>query len=220
MFMDNLRISKDPDEIIKNLREGIKNKTSVTIWQNFGDERKVYLCRFKDINLLDKVLILEAPKNIDLELDGNITLYVRGHHKRMLFKQKIKYIANRNIITYIPKEVRLLELREEDRIYCKDEFIHFSKFRAYKANKKNFENRLFDISNHGAAFMMSNHQAPLIHEGETLFIHALGTHPIPPYLEATVLYIRGMNRKDRINSRNYYRVGIKFNKTISLKKRK
>lgn len=113
------RFSKDRAEIIKKLEEKFAQSNLLTIWQknNDGSRKMIDKMHFHALIAEDGVFTIESGLDKISLFDKLKEVYFLLEEHDFVFKTKLA-MDQKDLITFqIPKEIRLKELRVQDRIY-------------------------------------------------------------------------------------------------------
>lgn len=159
--MSDYRISKNRTEIIKCLSSKLSTESKITVWQKNDDGSRSFLEQIPFFALYpdEGVFTLNVP-NKKVHIDPVKEIYFLLEGNDFIFKTKIAIDQKEQLTFQIPREIRLKELRRQERTYFSlDErkFVDvvFSLKKNENENQMSLTCPLVNISEGGACIVVS-----------------------------------------------------------------
>lgn len=229
MSSERLRVTRNNAEIKGFFLEYIRRKSPVLLWQNMdgipqgqdGDKRIIFNGYFAHFDEKKQYLVLEYKTGPMKKPDfaKNSTLYIKGDLSSILFKADIQYHSSGKLLMPLPKEIRVLEKREDPRTDFGYEFngrVEFSKVNQYNMSKKSMSARIVNISKGGAAILLFS-GAHNWTEGDTLQIFSICKFEFSFPIDAEVRNIRTVQIERNNQFTSGFRIGLQFKRKLEEK---
>lgn len=211
----HLRVSRNHEEIINTINSMYVDCSPVMLWQNHGKKRVIVYATIDKIEFDRKRIVLLANKQHDFKnFKSDITVYIRGENKSILFKQEQCRFNSKQIALLIPSEVRLYEQRHNPRVKMTQDFelnAYFSKrVGSGSGSQKSFAAKVINLSADGACFEYLQSLGKFFYEGDSIVISHFDHLKFEPSLEAKIVYIQKPSyASDRL------RMGIKLDNQLT-----
>lgn len=219
MNFDKFQICEKPAEILK-IFDNIMSKTqTIVMWQNIGDQdRVVYDSILQKIDRKNKNIIIVPldEGQTKYKLKKNITLYMHGEERSIVFKTT-KFISTKSkIVVQIPNEIRIIENREHARFDLKKSaersVLHLKEVGLEGSGTfKNFSINCYDLSQTGMGLELHTHHLLRYQIGDSIELKTIADIPIPNKVIGTVKYICPMLELPDVK---YFRAGIQFDQVL------
>lgn len=200
------------ENIIGLIEDLISSNEKIFFWQKSKKPRKVFSAEPSLIDNNTKLLfpITDEIKN---HLSSKSPLYIYTSEYRMVLKiEKIK-IAEEFLITVLPEEINLLNLRESSRFILHEDDdsnarIKLSMDRKIKGDELTLETR--DISTTGACFLVNTkYSSKLIEDSFILIKNICGVDL--GFIKARIIHLSPYKSSTR---KKQYRMGVAFEEPI------
>lgn len=216
----NLRVSSETLEILNTLNKIYLERTPVTLWQNTGRERIVRIAYIRAIDYsAGKLLFAPLEKGKVFDFNGNLTVYIRGREKSILFKTKSEKIDTKRVIVNIPTEVRMYEMRAFPRLrfgFGSTENILFEiRVNQTSAKFKEFLYPIFDLSKSGVSMLFNAKESVFFNVGETILIHKIADFKVPAGMEAKIIYTKKVEFITGGHRQSKMKIGIGLKRHLS-----
>jgi len=216
--MEDYRISKSREEIIKSLEKKFKASGVFTIWQkNASGEREfVVEAKLNNFNQLEGYFSLTIPeeKFSKADVKGDFYFLLQGHE--FVFKSRMAIDQVKGEYRFqFPKEVRLKELRIHPRKYFEqDEKISVGVvFKTKNTDQKEeIESNcpVLNISSGGLCIVVSKETLSEIDLSKEIEVSGLSFYDnLKPEMTAIVRNAR-VHIKKNIKNDDYYALGLQF----------
>lgn len=218
--MDEFRISKNRDEIVKIIREKFEAENLMTIWQkDHKTGERVFKCevQFHSLNHLDGhfsvVIDEENKKNFKNDLDTYFLLKFQD----FVFKTKLATAQPKNghsIHFQIPYDVRLKELRVHPRIYLTSAEKRYVSV-TFTSKEKEAKSLcvacpIYNISKSGICIIISKETLSSIKLNEEICLEGLSFfESLSNEKKAMVRNARVYSKKE-FSSDEFYALGLEF----------
>lgn len=218
--MDEYRISKSRDEIIKLVQKKFETETSMTIWQkNPETGERVFKCeaKFASLDPLNGVFTVAIDEETKTNFNPKLETYFLLQVQDFVFKTKgsVSVSSGKGFLAFqIPHDVRLKELRIHPRFYIPSEEKRFvsAKFESRDDNGLSVDVAcpIFNISKSGICIIVSKETLSTIKLTEAIeleglsFFESLGNEARAIVKNARVYTKKGYAKDD------YYALGLEF----------
>ena len=220
MSVNDYRISKSREEIVKLVQKKFETEATMTIWQkNPVTANRDFICevKFSSINTYEgifSITIEESQKtNFNLQLETYFLLQVQD----FIFKTKSSNIHTAKIGTLtfqIPHDVRLKELRLHPRIYIDQ---NEKRFVSAKFNSKDPKHHfitiacpIYNISKSGICIIVSKETLSSVKLNKNIMLEGLSFFDsLGNEMEAIVRNARVYVKKGYITD-DFYALGLEF----------
>ncbi|MCP4912454.1 MAG: hypothetical protein GY909_04995 [Oligoflexia bacterium] len=200
------------ENIVGLIADLISSKEQISFWQKSKKPRKV----FSALPMLvdnDTKLLFPITDDIKKHLCPKSPLYIYTAEYRMVLKtEKIK-IADDFLISVLPEEINLLNLRESSRFVLHEDDdsnarIKLSMDRKIKGDELTLETR--DISTTGACFLVNTkYSSKLIEDSFILIKNICGVDL--GFIKAKIIHLSPFESSSR---KKQYRMGVAFEEPI------
>ncbi|MFZ4713553.1 MAG: hypothetical protein ACOYL6_07575 [Bacteriovoracaceae bacterium] len=203
------RLSENPNEILGVFQETQKKKHYILLWQKVDGKRLMIEAIVKKIQKDQGAVILE-PKDPSIKLKDKEPIYGKGEVRNLLFKETLNFSSSQMIIFPIPKDVRLDELRQEQRHdFTNGEKVIFLSEHKMSQKQDLHERVLGDFSKSGLSFTTELIHINNLNVGDKISIAQIGNLSFEPRIEGQITYILPL-QQIAIGKKTFYRVGVKF----------
>ncbi len=220
MSINEYRISKSREEIVKLVQKKFEAETTMTIWQKDpATQTRTFKCevKFASINIYEGVFSI-AIEDIDkAHFNTHLETYFLLQVQDFVFKTKSSVVhagKNGTLTFQIPHDVRLKELRVHPRIYIdQDE----KRFVAAKFNSKDPKQEfltvacpIYNISKTGICIIVSKETLSSVKLNETIELEGLS------FFESLDNEMKAVIRNARVHAKkgfakdDYYALGLEF----------
>jgi hypothetical protein len=218
--MEEFRVSKSRDEIVKIIKQKFESENLMTIWQkDHKTGERVFKCevQFHSLNHLDGhfsvVIGEESKKNFRHDLETYFLLKFQD----FVFKTKLATTQpkNGNSINFqIPYDVKLKELRIHPRVYLKTETKRYVSvtFASREQGPKSFSVTcpIYSISKTGICIIISKETLSSIKLNQEIELEGLSFFDsLTNEKKAIVRNARVYSKKD-LSSDEFYALGLEF----------
>lgn len=203
------------NEILRTLDQLSVKATPVIMWQNIGDEER--LVTDSIIEKIDRksrniVIVPLDDTKTRYKFEKNITLYMHGEERSIVFKSTSFISSKSKVIVKIPEEVRLIEHRESQRFDLKRfksrSVLHRKEVGLEGSGiLKNFSINCYDISQTGMGLELHTHHLLRYQLGDTIEVRSVADVHFPEPLKAEVVYICPVVELKEVK---IFRAGIRF----------
>lgn len=217
----NYRSSILKREITEALNEILKESSPVIVWQNDNGLRNIVKTRIKFIDFATNSIVMAPYSKEDelnfIKLNINLTFYIRGNVKSIVFKQEkpAKKIANGFLQIFIPNEAKMFEKRSEKRITPIEKYLpihaHICPSGRTNVVEKYIAVELYDLSTAGIGLRLNKRYSRLFFEKDKIKIEKIGDYNFLRPIHGKIIYCRPDN-KNKI----YIRIGIQFNTELTI----
>jgi c-di-GMP-binding flagellar brake protein YcgR len=219
MNFDKYQPCSNLSEIVKTLETIQVRAKPVIMWQNIGNEERIvsdsiiHKIDRKNRNLV--IVPLDDTKT-SYSFEKNITLYMHGEERSIVFKSSDFISSKYKLIVPIPEEVRIIEHRENTRFDMRRSssrsVLHRKEIGLEgSGNYKNFSINCYDISQTGMALELHAHHLLRYQIGDTFELKSVADILIPGNINGEVLYICPVLDLPDVK---IFRAGIRFNKVL------
>lgn len=220
MSINEYRISKSREEIVKLVQKKFEAETTMTIWQKDPiTQNRTFKCevKFASINIYEGIFSI-AIEDIDkAHFNTNLETYFLLQVQDFVFKTKTSVVhagKNGTLTFQIPHDVRLKELRIHPRIYLDQDEKRFvaAKFSS-KDPKKEFLSvacPIYNISKTGICIIVSKETLSSVKLNETIVLEGLS------FFESLDNELKAIIRNARVHAKkgyakdDYYALGLEF----------
>lgn len=220
MSINEYRISKSREEIVKLVQKKFEAETTMTIWQKDpATQTRTFKCevKFASINIYEGVFSI-AIEDIDkAHFNTHLETYFLLQVQDFVFKTKSSVVhagKNGTLTFQIPHDVRLKELRVHPRIYLdQDE----KRFVAAKFNSKipgqefvSVACPIYNISKTGICIIVSKETLSSVKLNETIHLEGLS------FFDSLGNEMKAIIRNARVHTKkgygkdDYYALGLEF----------
>ncbi|MBC7714931.1 MAG: hypothetical protein H7177_16415 [Rhizobacter sp.] len=218
--MEDYRISKNRDEIIKLVQKKFKAESMMTVWQKDPNSgTRLFKCHASFYSLhpfegvFSIVILEEARKNFNPDLEVYFLLEVQD----FVFKTKlsISQTVDKSILSFqIPFDIRLKELRIHPRIYIPHEEKRLVSASFVSKEKKTASVEvacpIYNISKSGICIIVSKETLSTVKLNEVIELEGLGFfESMGNQVKAIVKNARTYTKKG-ISTDEYYALGLEF----------
>jgi hypothetical protein len=216
----NFRTSTLKKEIIDSLIEMHIEESPVTIWQNENGKRHITKAKIDAIDFVSDSIYLipysEQDKHLFQKLKSNITFYLRGNSKDIVFKHEKNALKNAKGLLQltIPSEVKMQEKRAEERLTFKDSIQKYTS-EIFPGGSVDLSARpvsveIKDVSLSGMGLFIEKKNSRFFFEKDKIKIVRIGNHRFPHPIHAEVVYSNSEHDLlDRV------RVGVRFHQKLT-----
>ncbi len=147
--MQEYRISKSREEIIKLVQKKFESENMMTIWQkDLETGTRIFKCdgKFSSLNPFDGVFTIAIDEKHKINFNPKLETYFLLQVQDFVFKTKtsVTQKSEKNSLCFqIPHDVRLKELRVHPRVYINPDE---KRFVSAKFESKNGESLTIDVS--------------------------------------------------------------------------
>jgi hypothetical protein len=211
-----LRDDTNPLFIAVTLKTIKEKKEPCLIWQNSGGKRLVTNGTIFDINYTANAISLKPIEGKFLFSTAE-DIYLQCEYKHLLFKSKITFRSASSIMVKIPKEIKAIEARAEQRIsllsMANPIDMTLIKYKAYESIPVEYVFRSADISNCGGSFIITSSSLPNFLVDDKILIKSLGNEVFKAPFEARIRNISAF-QNPQFQNFGHHRVGFKFSEKI------
>lgn len=214
--MEKLRVSKRQSEIQSVLKSVMSEKRKVLVWQkeDNSENRKINYAQINNLNFETKSIGLIPMESSFEDLDKQLTLYFRSEYSSLLFKSDQNMVNKKMIIVPFPKEVRLIEKRNESRYKFKRSGVPRVGIELI-AGKTRIDVMLADISKKGSGIVVSSVNKKLFNIGTQIQLNNVEGLALPMTIIGTVRHITFITSRNSL-FQGSYKLGIEFDSEIPL----
>lgn len=212
-FLEETDIFRD---IVGLLRFVKVSKSRITFWQK--DEtgnRTMFYGKIERINLEKKTMSFKVEDGAKFHVNRHLHIYVHGEEKSILFKGEAKASDPIHLLMPIPKTVRYLNKRYNQRFRLSDQYENraiLMKKSGVAQKEKTFTLRIHDVSLDGISFQMHPHHLEKYRVDDEFTLIELAGIELDHPVKAKIIYIQGLpNRKGR----KLFRAGVRLEEEIS-----
>jgi hypothetical protein len=219
MESEKYRISRSREEILKVLNEKFKTHVQFTIWQ-------------KNPETDERNFVIEAEfRSIDAER-GDFSVFIEDKHKKKFNLNLMTYFLlkgqnfvfktnvsknqsdNRDILTFsCPKEIRLIEQRNNERKYFQTE-EHFNVNVTFESKNEYRDIKticqVYNISNGGICIIVSKETLNKINLQKQITIDGLGFFKTLGQIKKAIVRNARVFKKKSIKSDESFAIGLEF----------
>ncbi len=202
-------------EILKTLEAISVKATPIVMWQNIGKEERIVSDSI--IEKIDKksrnlVIVPLDDKKTKYKFEKNITLYMHGEERSIIFKTTDFISSKSKLIVKFPEEVKLIEHRESQRFdlkrFSSRSVLHRKEVGLEgSGNFKNFSINCYDLSQTGMGLELHTHHLLRYQLGDIIEIRSISDIPVPNNLKGEVVYICPVLDMPDVK---IFRAGIRF----------
>ena len=217
---EKYRTSHLKKEIMDSLIEIHAEESPIIIWQNEAGKRNVIKAKIAAIDFVSDSISLspysDKDKLLFTNIKENLTFYIRGDSKNLVFKQEKKLLKINNSLLQIaiPSEVKLIEKRSEIRIHFSDQLLKMTT-EVYPGGRvdlttKSMIGELLDVSLSGMGFLLGKKHARLFFEKDKIKIDRIGNYRFPRPVYGEIIYTYS-DEDDSTKSK----IGIRFKEKLT-----
>jgi hypothetical protein len=195
------------------LLEIFQTRTPLEIWQQIDTVRLQATGIFSGIYDEEK-LQLSLTELQPWVYDKALFVYCPA--KKIVFRTSLESAAGRKIELLWPGNMMIPNFREHPRYIFREEDHHvclFTKPQESNGESKVFKRVVFDYSPGGMAFRISKFEKDQFKEGEILGLHEIPGLSLETPVTATIHYM-SRHGADEDGQSEFYRVGVKFKKSL------
>lgn len=220
LSMDDYRISKNRDEIVKLVQKKFESETLMTIWQKADkSETRSFKCdvKFYALDQHEGTFSIAIDEKLRHTFNPKLETYFLLKVQDFVFKTKVSIVqpADKNFINFqIPHDVRLKELRIHPRIYIQSEDKRFVSARFESKNGESITIDvacpIFNISKTGICIIVSKETLSSIKLNESIKLEGLS------FFDSMANEVKAIVRNARVHSKKgfgtdeYYALGLEF----------
>lgn len=208
-------ISKNRDEILKTIRES-NNKNKNILWQNHDDNRMV-------LEITDLILdpITEVIKFNVLEpklIDKDKSLYIKLHHRNMIFKGSVVMKNDDGIFVQIPDQVKLEELREHKRYEfesTESRQVLLQVDSSIQNIKEHMKINLLDVSQSGIGIIVNPFDKDKVIRSSQINLSSLGYFEFKSHFTLNPVYKSSIvQRNEHGVEEHLFKIGFRFEELL------
>ena len=220
MSINDYRISKSREEIVKLVQKKFEAETTMTIWQKDpATQKRTFKCevKFASINIYEGVFSV-AIEDIDkAHFNTNLETYFLLQVQDFVFKTKssIVHVGKNGTLTFqIPHDVRLKELRVHPRIYLDQDEKRFVSVKFTSKDPKQMHLSVacpvYNISKTGICIIVSKETLSSVKLNETIELEGLS------FFDSLKNEMKAIVRNARVHAKNgfvkddFYALGLEF----------
>ena len=218
--MEEYRISKSREEIIKIVKGKLESESTLSLWQKdpmTGERSFKGEAKFSSIDIAEGIFSVSIDEKIKAKFNPALDTYFLLQVQDFAFKTKtsISYKkSHENLSFQIPHDMRLKELRTHPRHYCPPEEKRI--IRAKFENKNNEEAHvdvacpIYNISRGGICIIVSKETLSNIQINKEIELEGLGFFEnLSNKMNAVVKNARAYAKKGLRND-EFYALGLEF----------
>lgn len=218
--MQEYRISKSREEIIKLVQKKFEYENMMTIWQkDTATDSRIFKCdvKFSSLNPYDGVFTIAIDEELKLNFNPKLDTYFLLKVQDFVFKTKTSLTqkSEKNSLSFqIPRDVRLKELRIHPRVYINPEEKRFvsAKFESKAGESLTIDVScpIINISKSGICIIVSKETLSGIKLNECISLEGLSFfETLPNGIKAVVKNARVHTKKGMEND-ELYALGLEF----------
>lgn len=220
MSINEYRISKSREEIVKLVQKKFEAETAMTIWQKDPvTQNRTFKCevKFASINVYEGVFSIAIEDINKAHFNTNLETYFLLQVQDFVFKTKssIVHAGKNGTLTFqIPHDVRLKELRLHPRIYLNQDDKRFvaAKFNSKDPNQDHISVAcpIYNISKTGICIIVSKETLSSVKLNDTIVLEGLSFFDsLENEMKAVVRNAR-VHTKKGYGTDDYYALGLEF----------
>lgn len=218
--MEEYRISKSREEIIKLVQKKFESENLMTIWQKDpASGTRIFKCdvRFSSLNPYDGVFTIAIDEELKTNFNPKLETYFLLQVQDFVFKTKtsVTQKSEKNSLCFqIPHDVRLKELRIHPRVYINPEEKRFvsAKFESKNGQSLTLDVScpIFNISKSGICIIVSKETLSEIKLDQSISLEGLSFfETLKNDMKCVVKNARVYSKKGLEND-EFYALGLEF----------
>ncbi len=221
--MNEYRISKNREEIVKLFQKKFENENMLTMWQkDLLTGERIFKCevKFYSFDKYEGTFSIEISEEQRNNFDSKLETYFLLNAQDFVFKTKSAIIQSdsRKIITFkIPYDIRLKELRVHPRVYIDSDSKRFvlARFGSKKDKSQSVEVAcpIYNISKAGICIIVSKETLSSIKLNEAIDLEGLS------FFESLTNEMKAVVKNARVyadkgfGTDEFYALGLEFQLT-------
>ena len=221
--MNEYRISKNREEIVKLFQKKFENENMLTMWQkDLLTGERIFKCevKFYSFDKYEGTFSIEISQEQRNNFDSKLETYFLLNAQDFVFKTKSAIIQSdsRKIITFkIPYDIRLKELRVHPRVYIDSDSKRFvlARFGSKKDKSQSVEVAcpIYNISKAGICIIVSKETLSSIKLNEAIDLEGLS------FFESLTNEMKAVVKNARVyadkgfGTDEFYALGLEFQLT-------
>ncbi len=197
--------------ILEHLETALKDKTTIVVWQQFGDHRKTFPARLIEISRANCKVKLDQNAPTDLFTD-EAPFYVHIKELDIIFKKENFNRLGAFIEFSPPGEIQIYEKRKTKRFYYLYQDHKNITYHSQQIDPSTqspiftLSSVLVDISTQGAGMVVGQDIVNKLEVNQILFLDNLTDQKLPSPFKVRIIYIQ----KYKETEEELYKVGLIF----------
>lgn len=214
MIKSDLRVSKNINELSKDIKSILGHNEGFTIWQNINGNKEIIPGVVNSQYLSSSELTLEFEIIDSEKINPRTKVFMFNEASSMLLKGRIKLISKSKLKVLIDHKFYLKEKRTLSRIEMEKKNIHGNITRKIelKNASKSEDVRLKNINSYGCGFFISANRAVFFQPGSEVTIQSIEGVDISASVNGIISHVTPVEVS--FDGNKLMLVGVKFSSEI------